>query len=120
MSGGSISGHNSGSVLVLEKTRSRIEDGGGTTSSADWLVDKGGTREGPLQGLSDRLKPLIKTWALEQRLLNGFSKDGPGMFSEEEVQHIRQVGVDFFKSIGMNVSDHVQKGQTFVLEVMEA
>ena len=97
----------------------RIEDGGGLLSSADWLRVTT-ERDDPLWSLREEFRGLVKEWGLEKRVREGFVKDGPGMFSEGEVEQIRNIGVKFLSSKGFQTSKKVVPGQPFALDIMES
>lgn len=103
-----------------EQKPGRLEDGGGITSSADWLGAGAGQAQSWLQKLKAAFAPMVDKWGLEQRLAVGFIKDGPGMFSSKEVNQIRLIGVEFLGSLGFQVSADIAPGQPFALDILEA
>ena len=97
----------------------RLEDGGGKGSSADWL-EAGPECCNVLGGLRAQLLGLAVNWQLGSRIRKGFNKGGPGLLSDDEVQHLRQIGCRWLRMKGYPASVAVEPGQPFALEVMQA
>ena len=97
----------------------RIEDGGGCFSDADWL--SGAREECPaLRELCGKLMRMAESWNVGSRVVAGFEKGGPEMFSEEEVADLRRMGQDFVSKHGEQASVEVEEGQPFVLDLLSA
>ena len=94
----------------------RIEDGGGVFSTADWSSDDAGT-----DCFADLRKcwyRRIQEWDLTSRLKQGCTKGGPGLLSDSDIKTIRGDAVQFLAQKGIEVTDTIEPGQPFALEII--
>ena len=95
---------------------SRIEDGGGLGSSADW--SRPGKSPDTFRDLRLLWNRRVRDWDLVTRLRTGFVKGGVGILSDQEIAMVREDAVKFLRSHGIDVSDRVSQGQPFALELL--
>jgi hypothetical protein len=94
----------------------RIEDGGGLSSTADWST--GAPSYDCFAGLRSRWMNRVQEWDLVKRLQKGCSKGGPGLLSDSEIEAVRSDAVRFLEEHKILVSDVVEPGQPFTLEII--
>ena len=102
--------------LAGEGKGDRLEDGGGTSSSADW--SKCDDMQGWFADLKHVWSGRIAEWKLGDRLQQGFVKGGPGLLSQEEIGAVRQDVLRFLSQRGIEVSDRIEQGQPFALDII--
>jgi hypothetical protein len=96
---------------------SRIEDGGGLTSSADWLrPQEAADVLGPLR---DLFLSRIDEWGLESRLQAGLKKSDGGLLSTDQTNVLRADLLGWLSSKGFQKNGDVPMGQPFALNLLE-
>ena len=95
----------------------RIEDGGGQSSTADWLEPR--EQCDHLSQLCATWKVRIEQWKLTIRLGKGFLKGSPGLLMESECSLLRADGQEFLAKQGICKSTQISSGQPFALDPLE-
>ena len=101
-----------------EDEQDKLEDGGGITSDGDWLHASAAAFE-PSKTLRNTFQQLSEEWNLKDRVVSGFQKGGPGMFSAAEIGRLRQEAVSFLRSKGFWATAEVAPDQPLALEVLQ-
>lgn len=105
-----------GAGVFDDAVESRIDDGGGLGSSADW--SRKGKSPDSFCGLRELWARRAEEWCLVDKLRAGFEKGSAGMLSDYENAVVRNDAVEFLASHGIPASNRVTDGQPFALEIL--
>ena len=96
-----------------------IPDGGGASSTADWLQPR--VSEDLFRGLRRKFEALAMEWGAVPRVLAHMrDPSDQSIFSVDEVKRLRVEMVSFLRSHGFDCTDAVEPHQPFLLSVWQA